>query len=69
VASFTFKGDNIPWHISFLFHVKDSKMVDIDECSAIWSMFPQLDVSMKVKLDEPDFIFEDTEVGMEDPPF
>ena len=69
VASFTFKGENIPWHISFLFHVKDSKVVDIHECSAIWSMFTELELSMKVNLDEPDFIFEDTEGGMDDPPF
>jgi hypothetical protein len=43
--------------------------VDIHECSAIWSMFPELDLSMKVNLDEPDFIFEGTEGGMDDPPF
>jgi len=32
-------------------------------------MFPELNLNMKVNLDEPDFIFEDTEGGMEDPPF
>ena len=69
VASFTFKGDNIPWHISFLFHVKDNKVVDIHECTAIWAMFPELDGGMKVYLDEPGIFLEDAEGGMEDPPF
>jgi hypothetical protein len=32
-------------------------------------MFPELDLSMKVNLDEPDIIFEDTEGEMDDPPF
>ncbi len=69
VTSFTFKGENIPWHISFLYHVKDSKVVDIHECLAIWSMFPELDLSMKVNLNESDIIFEDTRGGIDDPPF
>ena len=55
--------------MSFLFHVKDSKVAEIHECWAVWSMFPELDLSMKVNLDEPDIIFEDTEGGMEHPPF
>ena len=69
VASFTFKGNNSPWHISFLFHVKDNKVVDIHECSSIWTMFPELDEGSKMYLDEPDFFLEDADGGMEDPPF
>jgi len=69
VASFTFKGDNIPWHISFLFHVKDNKVVDIHECSAVWTMFPELDGGMKLHLDVPDFLLKDADGGMDDPPF
>jgi hypothetical protein len=69
VASFTFKGDNIPWHISFLFHVKDNKVVDVHECHAMWTLFPELDGGLQLHLDEPDFLFEDAEGGMDDPPF
>jgi hypothetical protein len=69
VASFTFKGDNIPWHISFLFHVKDNKVVNIHECHAMWTMFPELDGGLQLYLDEPDCLLEDADEGMDDPPF
>ena len=69
VASFTFKGNNSPWHISFLFHVKENKVVDIHECTAMWTLFPELDGGLKLHLDEPDFLLEDADGGMDDPPF
>lgn len=69
VASFTFKGDHIPWHISFLFHVKDDKVVDIHECSAMWTQFPELEGRLTLYLNEPDFLLEDADGEMDDPPF
>ena len=69
MAAFTFKGDNIPWQISCLFLIKDNKVVDVHECSAMWTMFPELDGGMKLHLDVPDFLLEDADGGMEDPPF
>lgn len=69
VASFTFKGVNVPWHISFLFHVKEDKVVDIHECFGMWSVFPELEGDFLLFLEESECCIEDTDSSMDDPPF
>ncbi|MFM7728055.1 MAG: hypothetical protein ACKO7B_15240 [Flavobacteriales bacterium] len=69
VASFTFKGVNTPWHISFLFHVKNDKVVDIHECHGMWTMFPELEEDKMILLDEPVIHLQDSDWSDDDPPF
>ena len=69
VASFTFKGMNVPWHISFLFHVKEDKVVDIHECFGMWSVFPELEGDFLLLLEESECCIEDSDSTMDDPPF
>jgi len=69
VASFTFKGTITPWHMSFLFHVKDDKVVDVHECFGMWSMFPELDSEYLLLLEEPEIQVEDSDWSSDDPPF
>ena len=69
VASFTFKGTHTPWHISFLFHVKDDKVVDVHECLGMWSMFPELESEYLLLLEEPEIYFEDSDCSSDDTPF
>jgi len=35
----------------------------------MWTMFPELDGGLQLYLDEPDFLLEDADGGMDDPPF
>jgi len=69
VASFTFKGNNTPFHISFLFHVENDKVVDVHECRGIWSLFTELEVEMMVYLVEPVIHIEDSDWTDDDSPF
>jgi hypothetical protein len=69
--AFTFRGLNIPWHMSFLFHVKDNKVVDIHECMLLWKQFPELEDCYQLYLDEQmGFVTNaDADESMDDPPF
>jgi hypothetical protein len=35
----------------------------------MWTLFPELDGGLKLHLDEPDFLLEDADGEMDDPPF
>jgi hypothetical protein len=69
VASYIFKGKSNPWHISFLFHVENHKVVDIHECFQLWTKFPELEIEMQLRLDEGEYFYNDIDGGMDDPPF
>lgn len=69
VASFTFKGNNSPWHMSFLFHMKDDKVVDVHECLGMWSMFPELESEYLLLLEEPEVYLEDSDCSSDDDSF
>ncbi|MFM7728314.1 MAG: hypothetical protein ACKO7B_16565 [Flavobacteriales bacterium] len=68
-TAFLFRGTNIPWHVSFLFHIKDNKVVNVDECMLLWKQFPEVDGGLKLYLDERIGMIAKTDGFMEDPPF
>ena len=69
--AFTFRGTNVPWHMSFLFHVKDNKVVDVHECMLMWKQFPELEDCYQLYLDEQMRFVTNTDEddSMDDPPF
>ncbi len=69
--AFTFRGTNVPWHMSFLFHVKDNKVVDVHECMLLWKRFPELEDCYQLYLDEQMRFVTNTDEddSMDDPPF
>ena len=67
--AFIFRGTNLPWHFSFVFHIKDNKIVDVDECMLLWKQFPEVDGGLKLYLDERMGMIAKTDGFIEDPPF
>jgi hypothetical protein len=67
--AFVFRGTNVPWHMSFLFHIKDNKVVEIHECMLLWKQFPELEACYQLYLDEEMNFVHNGDEDMDDPPF
>jgi hypothetical protein len=67
--AFIFRGINLPFHFSLLFHIKDDKVVDVHECVLLWKQFPELPQDFQILLGRPPLQPATSRHTDEEPPF
>lgn len=60
---------NISWRVRLLFHIKDNKVVNVDECMLLCKQIPEVDGGLKLYLDERMGMIAKTDGFKGDPPF